>query len=148
MKSLFFYFSVQYLTTSFRATTEKETELFEEHRRHCKNRSRTSRGKLFWNKHPAKERLIEDTKSGKANVMTPKDLWKSHDDYQAFLLDDFRGHIYQERSKQLVGPYWQQKRNKHAIKKHDETVDKMSHEWNQNKWEGDMNDIISRLERI
>ena len=48
------------------------------------------------------KRLIEDTKSGKANVMMPKDLWESHDDYQAFLLDDFRGHIYQERSKQLA----------------------------------------------
>ena len=138
----------QDLTIFVRATAEKNSELFEEHRRHCKNRSRTSRGKLFWDKEPAKERLIEDTKSGKAKEMRPKELWESHKDYKAFLLDDFRGHIYQERHKQLAGPYWQQQRNKTAMKKQEETVDEMYHEWGENKWDGDMNGIISRLERI
>ena len=80
--------------------------------------------------------------------MRPKELWESHKDYKAFLLDDFREHIYQERHTQLAGPYWQQQRNKTAMKKQEETVDEMYHEWGKNKLDGDMNDIISRLERI
>ena len=80
--------------------------------------------------------------------MRPKELWESHKDYKAFLLDDFRRHIYQERHEQLAGPYWQQQRNTTATKKQEETVDKMCHEWGENEWDGNMNDIISRFERI
>ena len=80
--------------------------------------------------------------------MTPKDLWESQEDYQAFSVDDFQEHIYQERRKQLAGPYWQQKRNKTAMKEREKKVDEMCHKWIQNKWEEDMNDITSQFQRI
>ena len=139
---------MQYLTLSFRATVEEESKLFEEHCCHCPDRSLTTRRKLFWRKHPGKDRLIEDTKSGKAKHMKPKDLWASHKDYQKFSLGDFRAHIYREKYKQIAGPYWQKKRNKYAMKQHEEAVDKMYHEWNNSKLEEDMNDMISQFEAI
>ena len=40
------------------------------------------------------------------------------------------------------------KRNKAAMKQHEETVDKMYDEWKNSKLEEDMNDMISQFERI
>ena len=119
---------------------------FNRHLLSCTKRVLTSRGKRFWGDHPAKDRLIDDTKSGKTRELKPKELWKSHEDYQDFSLKDFRKHIYQEKYRQLAGPYWQKKRNKAALKEQEKTVEKMYQEWQHTKWGVDMDDLVQELE--
>ena len=105
-------------------------------------RTVTNRGKPFWNKdHSANNQLRDDTRSGKTKAMKPKELWESNVIYQDFS-SDFRKHIYQEKYKQLAGPYWQKKRNKAALKKHKEEVRKLHEEALHNKYDGEMDDIV------
>ena len=112
----------------------------------------TVRGYPFWNTHRANKLLCEDVKSGKslllngnhdqhnntnfhiaflgkANEMKPKDLWKTRNEYKEFPLDVFRGHVHQEKRAQREGPYWQVKRNKKGLKKHNEHTKKLKEEW-------------------
>ena len=129
------------LTGKHRTEVNESIEAF---RRHCikfPKKTVNSRGKLFWGHHPAKNLLIQDTKSGKASNMKPKELWKSRKEYGDFSLDDFRKHIYQEKYRQLAGPYWQKKRNKLALKQHQKKIEQLYQEWLHNKWEDDMTDL-------
>jgi hypothetical protein len=80
--------------------------------------------------------------------MKPKELWTTHGDYQEFSLDDFRKHVYQEKYRQLAGPYWQKKRNKAAMKVHKKAVDKMYVEWQHTKLENDINEITQQISRV
>ena len=73
-------------------------------------------------------------------------LWKSREEYQNFTLEDFRKHVYQEEYRQLAGPYWQKKRNKAALKEHEEQVKKMHQEWHYAKWQNDMDGLVRELE--
>lgn len=136
------------LTDKHRLDIDINVKLFMEHCIIVPKKSVTSRGKLFWSMHSAKDRLAEDTKSGRTKQMKPKELWKSHDDYQDFSLEDFRKHIYQEKYKQLAGPYWQKKRNKIGLKEHEKTVRKLYQEWHHTKWESDMNDLAQQLKEV
>ncbi len=102
-------------------------------------RSRTtSRGYPFWHTHKASELLDEDEECGKAKRLTPKELWKSREEYQAFPLSVFRGHIYQLRTKRLAAPYWQYKRNTNARKEYEET-EKNLKDWQVNTMTGGFN---------
>ena len=75
----------------------------------------TDRGEPFWYKHPAKNLLEEDVKSGLAYELKQELLWKHPHEYQAFTLHTFRKHIHQEKEKQQADPYWRYKRNIKAI---------------------------------
>lgn len=118
-----------------RKQVSEDVEMFRQHRLNFPPKEITARGKLSWSKHKAKDQLILDTKSGKAGKTRPKQLWESNASYQCFSLEDFRKHVYQEKYRQLAGPYWQKKRNKAAYKEHEKAVKKMYHEWHQTKWE-------------
>ena len=88
-------------------------------------------GVPFWHTHRASELLnkyITDKMEGTAMKAKLRQLWESREDYQEFLLAVFQKHVYQERTKQLVAPYWQHKRNKNARKKYEE-VEEMLKEW-------------------
>lgn len=136
------------LTDRDRRQTDEEVELFRQHCSHCTKRSVTSRGKPFWQDHAANKQLRDDTRSGKAKQMKPKKLWESNIDYQVFSLEDFRKHVYQERYRQLAGPYWQKKRNKAALKAHEDEVQRLHNECLHNKYEGDMNEIVEGLQNV
>ena len=137
------------LTDKHRKQVDLHIKRFEEHRRMCgPNRSVTSRGMPFWKDHQANNQLRDDTRSGKTKAMKPKELWESNVIYQDFSLDAFRKHIYQEKYKQLAGPYWQKKRNKAALRKHEEEVQKLREEALLNKYDGDMDDIVRGFKSI
>lgn len=113
----------------------------------------TSRGYPFWHTHKAKKLLAEDVKSGKykalpslnllhfklnfnisiytgkANKMKPKELWNTKKEYKDFPLDVFRDHIHQEKRFQREGPYWQLKRNKKGMRKHEAHVKELKRGW-------------------
>ena len=116
------------LTQKHKQVIDEAIELYHQHRLIHPQVTISCRGKPIWNNHDAKLQLIGDTRSGKAKSMKPKQLHQSSDVYKDFSLDDFRKHIYQEKYRQLAGPYWQQKRNKAAEKKHYADVDEMYRE--------------------
>lgn len=57
---------------------------------------RTEAKEAAWHRSPARKLLKEDVDSKKHEDMSPMDLWLSREEYQAFDLDCFRKHIYQE----------------------------------------------------
>jgi hypothetical protein len=117
------------LTTTHSKQIKIDVEKWQLQRSVTRKTNATSRGKMFWSSHAAKHQLVADMKCGKASEMRPKDLYKSHNAYQDFSLEDFRKHIYQEKYKQLAGPYWQKKRNKLALKEHLKNVERMYSEF-------------------
>ena len=119
------------LTDKKRKLLKRDVEIFRQDLSLFPRKEYTSRDKLFWDTHRANFLLAEDTLSGKAKEMKPKALWKSREEYQEFLLEDFRKHIYQERNKQLAGAYWQQKLRRVAAKKHRKAVKKREREFKQ-----------------
>ena len=96
--------------------------------------------------YPSNDLLLEDTKNGKAKKLKRKLLWNSREEYQNFTLEDFWKHVYQEKYRQLAGPYWQKKRNKAALKEHEKRVKKMYQEWHHSKWQNNMDGLARELE--
>ena len=127
---------------------EEEVREWELQRAATVKRMRTNRGKLFWSAHAAKQQLIEDTKSGKTVEMKPAELYKSQSCYQEFSLTDFRKHVYQEKYKQLAGPYWQKKRNQIAQREHLEEVDRMYSEFLHSNYEENLHAITVGLQNF
>lgn len=141
-----YYKNMVKLTDGRRKQLKRDVEIFREHMILFPRASLTSRGKPFWDTHPANSLLVEDTSSGRAKEFKPKALWESREEYQVFDLDDFRKHIYQERSKQLAGPYWQQKLRRVAAKKNRRAVREMRmqfHQYKSNKDE-DIQDLVKQ----
>jgi hypothetical protein len=101
--------------------------------------SLTIRGYPFWDTSCACKLLTEDWLNGNVQSIKPADLWKSREEYKEFPLHIFRAHIYQEKRKQLEGPYWQNKRNILMQKKHNKDVTKLNDKWQMSrlvkKWE-------------
>jgi hypothetical protein len=87
------------------------------------------RSQRFWHTHKAKKLLAEDVKSGKAYKMKPKELWSTKKEYKDFPLDVFRNHIHQEKRFQREGPYWQLKRNKKGLRRHEAHVKELKRGW-------------------
>ena len=127
---------------------EQEAREWELQRAATTKRERTSRGKLFWTTHAANQQLIEDTKSGKTTEMKPAELYKSQSCYQEFSLDDFRKHIYQEKYKQLAGPYWQKKRNQMALRERLDEVDQMYTDFLHSNYKENLEAVMHGLERF
>ena len=124
----------------------EEEEAFDNYVVTNPRREVTNRNIPFWDTHPANKLLENDIEDGTASRMvTKKDLWLSRVEYQAFPLNVFRDHFYQERRKQLAGPYWQHKRNLVAQKEHDEQVGKMKDEWHENL-EEEVEKMMSELD--
>ena len=136
------------LTNKHREKLEEDVELFRQHRQVHPMKKISSRGKLIWNTHPAKLQLIEDTRKGKSANVKPKELWGTSELYQNFTLEDFRKHIYQEKYRQLAGPYWQKKRNKAAQKQYEMEVERLYKEWNDTKWKVEEEEIIEGIESL
>jgi hypothetical protein len=137
------------LTDKHREHLRMQIEAFIRHRESCPQKTVSSRGKRLWHQHDAaKEQLRGDTLSGKAGMIKPSELWLTKECYQDFTLDDFRKHVYQEKYRQLAGPYWQQKRNKIALKEHLKQVEQTYQEWHQSKFDKDMDGLTDRLAKI
>jgi hypothetical protein len=136
------------LTSKHRKQIEEDVQLWKLQRAVTPRKTTTSRNKLFWSSHPAKQQLIEGTKSGKAASMKPKELYQTQSVYQEFSLKDVRKHIYQEKYKQIAGPYWQMKRNKTALKEHLKNVNRMYDEFMHNNYEETLNVITEGFANI
>ena len=107
----------------------------------------TDRNVPFWDTHTANKLLEADFEDGTANSFASrKDHWLSREEYQDFPLGTFRNHFYQERRKQLAGPYWQLKRNIKAQMEHDKQVANMKSEWQANHLDEDISDLMKELE--
>ena len=72
------------------------TFAYEDFRRKHPRPTHNSRGEPLWDISPAKPLLKEDIKEKLHLRMDPSDLRETRDEYKAFDLDVFRGHIYQE----------------------------------------------------
>ena len=93
----------------------------------------TDCGYPFWHKHPSKMLLRADVKANKGAKLVPKVLWKSRKEYQDFPLSVFRNHVYHEKRRLREKPYWQVKRNKKGLRKHEEKAGQLKKEWYQLK---------------
>lgn len=107
----------------------EEENLFREDMENEPERMTTCRNTPFWNKHKAKKLLVKDVQDGVDKEFTIKELWAKRGEYQEFPLDFFRKRIYEIRSKQRAGPYWQAKRNKIALKSHQMEAERLRKEW-------------------
>ena len=136
------------LTDKHRKVINENIELWRQHCLKFPKKRLTSKGKLFWRDHPAKSELREDTKSGKTKNEKPSELWESSDKYKEFPMVDFCKHIYQEKYLLLAGPYWQNKRNKVAMKEHKDSVNKLYQEWQRAKWEIDTDELTEAFKNI
>jgi D-mannonate dehydratase len=136
------------LTQKARKQIQEETREWELQKSVTPVTDTTSRGKKDWSTHEARDLLIEDTKSGKAASMTPKELYETQDAYKEFSLDDFRKHVYKEKHNLIAGPYWQQKRNKTALKQHLKNVEKMREEFLHNNYEVTLDEITEGLKNL
>ena len=136
------------LTTKHLNEAKNVSELFEQDERSSEVKDLTSRGKKFWRGSQAKESLFEDTSSGRAGQLKPKELWQTRPEYQEFPLEDFRKHYYQEKYRQIAGPYWQRRRNIDAMKQQREEAAVMYKEWRQSKFNIDMDALADRFDAM
>lgn len=72
---------------------------------------------------------VDHLNPGKAYKMKPKELWSTKKEYKDFPLDVFRNHIHQEKRFQREGPYWQLKRNKKGLRRHEAHVKELKRGW-------------------
>jgi len=63
---------------------------------HPRDETHDRRGKLIFDRSPAKELLCQDIKDGAYPRLTPKELWNTRPEYKLFELNVFKGRIYQE----------------------------------------------------
>lgn len=66
----------------------------------------TSRGYPRWCGSAAERLLIEDIDNGRHEGIRPERLYRSKSEYQAFPLNVFRDHIYQETRDRKTRAYW------------------------------------------
>lgn len=108
----------------------------------------TCRGYPFWDDHPARALLQEDVKSGLTDTLKPAELRDLREEYGAFPLKVFRGHIYQEKRDQREAGYWIPKRNKDAQKKRDEEAKKLKAEWEDDRFDEDIEALCQQWEQL
>jgi len=63
---------------------------------HPRDNTHDRRGKLIFDRSPAKELLRQDIKDGAYPLLSPMELWNTRPQYKLFDLNVFRGRIYQE----------------------------------------------------
>ena len=105
-------------------------------------------GNPHWDNHPACALLKKDVENGKADSMQPEMLRRTRDEYKAFPLHVFRGHIYQEKRRKREEPGWVIKRNKKAQKMHDDEVNAMQADWDASLLKHDVDELCKQWERI
>jgi hypothetical protein len=108
----------------------------------------TDRGEPFWYKHPAKDLLEEDVKSGLAFQLKPELLRAHRKEYQAFTLRTFRKHVQQEKEKQRADPYWRYKRNIKAMMQLVKERGLMKQSWMETQLEAEVDGATSALAQI
>lgn len=64
------------------------------------------RGYPRWEGSEAERQLKLAIDAGQHNIMKPSELHKTREEFQAFPLDVFRGHIYQETRSRKERPHW------------------------------------------
>jgi len=84
---------------------------------------------LIWHKHPAKELLKKDVKSGVASSMKPRDLQKTRPEYKQFSVKKFCKEVHHEKQRQRAKPFWQWFRNKEAREIHESQVNELRRTW-------------------
>ena len=129
-----------------RAATEEA--IYQEDMRDHPQKLMTCRGTPFWDTHAAKKLLIKDVEDGVGQSVGPKELWKTRREYQAFPYDHFRMRVYEARSKQLAGPYWQVKRNKNGRELNRLETDKMRKQWAHGVEMEEMNDMFKQASAL
>ena len=98
------------LKVSVRSLSREMAALAHDRKIHPK-RAHNDRGEPRWEGSEAERLLQQDVKDGKDKTMKPHDLWFSHEEYQKYPKDVFRGHIYQERRCQKFLHYVKNKNN-------------------------------------
>ena len=63
-----------------------------------RDESHDRRGKLIFDRSPAKDLLRQDIKDGAYPRLSPMQLWNTRPEYKLFDLNVFKGRIYQEIS--------------------------------------------------
>ena len=63
---------------------------------HPRDNTHDRRGKLIFDRSPAKALLRHDIKHGAYPLLSPMELWNTRPEYKLFDLNVFRGRIYQE----------------------------------------------------
>lgn len=106
-----------------------EEKYFKEDMTNEPEKQSTCRNTPFWNKHAAKKLLAKDIRDGLDNDLQPAQLRMTRPEYQEFPPEFFRKRIYEIKSKQKCGPYWQAKRNKNALKSHHIEAERLRKEW-------------------
>jgi hypothetical protein len=66
----------------------------------------TVRGYPFWDTSEARTLLAKDVDDDVDLTLTPRQLWNSREEYQAFPIVVFRQHIHQERYQREQSSYW------------------------------------------
>jgi hypothetical protein len=74
-------------------------------------------GYPHWQNSRAEALLNVDIDGGKLDFMTPSALRETREEYLAFPLPVFTGHIQQERRKRIEGEYWKQYHLNRKLKK-------------------------------
>jgi hypothetical protein len=72
----------------------------------------TTRNLPFWDGSRAQELLKIDIANGLHLRMTPKEFWRSNEEYKIFPLQNFRNAIYQEVRSKKAKSYWSSKKSK------------------------------------
>jgi len=63
---------------------------------HPRDNTHDRRGKLIFDRSPAKDLLRQDIMDGAYPLLSPMDFWNTRPEYKLFDLNVFRGRIYQE----------------------------------------------------
>ena len=117
---------------SLRAAVKREKEIVAGDERDYRHditlfprKERTSRNVHFWDTHPAKlllESDLTDMSEGKKEVLLPSELRMTRSEYQDFSIATFGDHFKRTKRTMREKTYWIPKRNRQAMKKHEEDV--------------------------
>lgn len=133
------------MTDRMRVELDEEEARFAEYCRRFPAKKLTKCGEPFWNKHPAKDCLAEDVRSGLAYELKPADLRATRKEYQEFSAFTFRKHVHQEKEKQRSKPYWRHKRNIEATIKLAKERMSQKHNWADTRAKVELDQVTSLL---
>ncbi|KAL7538558.1 hypothetical protein ACHAXR_008627 [Thalassiosira sp. AJA248-18] len=107
----------------------------------------TDRGYPFWDTHPARALLEQDVGDGKADEMKPKKLRETREEYAEFPLRVFRDHVHQEKRRKRETPGCVHRRNRKAQKMHEDEVNAMKDDWDDQQQQHQEEDMIRMCEQ-
>ena len=83
---------------------------------HPRDNTHDRRGKLIFDRSPAKDLLRQDIKDGAYPLLSPMELWNTRPQYKLFDLNVFRGRIYQEIRRNKFINWCELKRKEKEVK--------------------------------